>query len=82
MARRQKLIDKMRTSPGNIRFQEVDALLRFENFVLFNQRGSHCTYHRADGRLLTIVKPHGGHKTCHQSDIQKLLRVLGLENDT
>jgi hypothetical protein len=42
MARREKLIAKMRNSPGNIRFSEVDALLRFEGFVLFNQRGSHC----------------------------------------
>ncbi len=60
MARRDKLIAKMRSSPGNIRFQEVVSLLKYEGFVLFKQRGSHCTYHRADGRVLTIVEPHGG----------------------
>jgi len=60
MARREKLIEKMRNSLGNIRFAEVDALLRYEGFVLFNQRGSHCTYHRTDDRIVTIVKPHGG----------------------
>ncbi len=81
MARREKLIEKMRNSPGNIRFHEVDALLKFEGFVLFNQRGSHCTYHRGDGRVLTIVKPHGGRKTCHPSDVRRLLRALGHEND-
>ena len=81
MARREKLINKMRNSPGGIRFPEVDALLRSEGFVLFNQRGSHRTYHRADGRVLTIVKPHGGRKTCHPSDIRRLLRALGHEND-
>ena len=81
MARREKLIEKMRNSPGNIRFNEVDALLKYEEFVLFNQRGSHCTYHREDGRVLTIVKPHGGRKTCHPSDIRRLLRVLEHEND-
>lgn len=81
MGRREKLLDKMRNSPGNIRFGEVEALLRHEGFVLFNQRGSHCTYHRADGRLLTIVKPHGGHKTCHSADIRKLLGALGYDND-
>ena len=81
MARREKLIDKMRNRPGSIRFTEVEALLKYEGFVLFNQRGSHCTFHRADGRVLTIVKPHGGRKTCHPSDVRRLLRVLGHEND-
>jgi predicted RNA binding protein YcfA (HicA-like mRNA interferase family) len=43
---------------------------------LFNQRGSHCTYHRADGRLLTIVRPHGKRKTCHPEDVRKILEAL------
>ena len=54
MSRRDKLLDKMRNTPAAIRFSEVEALLRYAGFVLFNQRGSHCTYHRADGRVLTI----------------------------
>ena len=82
MSRREKLIEKMKARPGDIRFPAVHALLKANDFVLFNQRGSHCTYHRADGRVLTIVKPHGGHKTCHPSDIRRLLGVLGHENDT
>lgn len=63
---------------GRDSLASVDALLRSEGFVLFNQRGSHCTYHRADGRVLTIVKPHGKRKTCSPSDIRKLLEALGL----
>lgn len=78
MSRRAKLIDKLRNSPSVIRFGEVESLLRYEGFVLFNRRGSHCTFHHADGRLLTIVRPHGGRKTCHPADIHKLLRVLEL----
>jgi predicted RNA binding protein YcfA (HicA-like mRNA interferase family) len=60
---------------------EVNALLKYEGFVVFNQRGSHYTFHHANRRLITIVKPHGGRKTCHPGDIKKLLRVLGYEND-
>ena len=78
MTRREKLLQKMRNSPGSIRFSEVEAVLRAEGFVLFNQRGSHRTYHHPDGKLLTIVRPHGGRKTCHPYDICKLLEVLGL----
>jgi hypothetical protein len=32
----------------------------------------------ADGRLLTLVVPHGKGKTCHPQDIRRLLEVLGL----
>lgn len=76
MGRREKLVEKLQRSPKNIRFGEVDALLRYEGFVLFNQRGSHCTYHRADGRLLTIVRPHGRRKTRHPEDVRKILEAL------
>jgi predicted RNA binding protein YcfA (HicA-like mRNA interferase family) len=68
----------MRNTPGNIRFAQVAALLRHEGFVLFNKRGSHRTFHHADGRLITIVVPHGKRKTCHPEDVRKLLEVLGL----
>jgi predicted RNA binding protein YcfA (HicA-like mRNA interferase family) len=78
VSQRTKLIEKMRNTPGNIRFAQVSALLRHEGFVLFNNRGSHRTYHHADGRLITIVVPHGKRKTCHPDDIRKLLEVLGL----
>jgi len=78
MSRRDKLIEKMRRNPGNILFEEIESLLRYEGFVLFNQRGSHCTFHRSDGKVLTVVRPHGGRKTCHPKDISKLLEVLGI----
>ena len=78
MSQRAKLVEKMRKAPGNIRFAQVHALLRHEGFVLFNKRGSHRTYHHEEGRLITIVVPHGKRKTCHPEDIRRLLEVLGL----
>ena len=76
MTRRQKLLDQMRNSPGGIRFSHVEALLKYEGFVLFNRRGSHCTYHSANGQVVTLVKPHGGRKMCNATDIRKLLELL------
>lgn len=78
MSATDKLVDKMRRSPSSVRFGDVETLLGRTGFVLFNSRGSHRTYHHADGRLLTIVRPHGRRKTCHPQDIRKLLGVLGL----
>jgi hypothetical protein len=57
VTRREKLIEKMRRTPGNIRFTEVENLLRHEGFVLFNARGSHRTYHHGSGRALTELNP-------------------------
>lgn len=77
MSRREKLIEEMRSSPGSIRFAAVESLFRYEGFVPFNSRSSHHTYHRDDGRVLTIVRPHGRRKTCHPEDIRRLLEALG-----
>lgn len=78
MSRREKLLDKMRKTPGKIRYTEVESLLLHEGFVLFNSRGSHRTFHRADGVALTVVVPHGRHKTCNPTDIERILEVLAL----
>ena len=76
MARRDKLYQMMRETLAKVRFTEVEALLRYEGFILFNSRGSHRTYHREDGRLLTVVRPHGKRRTCHPSDIRRILEAL------
>jgi len=76
MSQREKLLEKMRTTPAKIWFTAVEALPRFEGFVVFNSRGSHRTYHREDGRMLTIVRPHGKRNTCHHSDIRRILEAL------
>jgi predicted RNA binding protein YcfA (HicA-like mRNA interferase family) len=76
MSRREKLLDKMRKTPGKIRLSEVEALLGFEGFDVVNRRGSHDTYQRTDGRVLVIVRPHGGRTTLHPRDIRRILEAL------
>lgn len=78
MTQREKLLRRMKQNPGGVRFTELDALLKYEGFVLFNRRGSHCTYHHKDNRVLTVVRPHGGRKTCHPADVCRVLEVLQL----
>lgn len=77
MSRREKLLDKMQRTPGMVRYGDVESLLFHEGFVLFNSRGSHRTFHRADGVVLTVVVPHGRHKTCNPTDIKRILEALG-----
>lgn len=47
MSRRDKQIERMRQNPKNVRFEDIDVLLRALGFE-GRQRGSHVTY--ANGR--------------------------------
>ena len=40
-----------------------------------NMRGSHYVYKKKD-RILTVVKPHQGHKHCHWLDVKDVIKVL------
>ena len=71
----------MRRTPGNIRFGEVDALSEVRRICdLFNQRGSHRSYHHEDGRLITIVSSSWSPKTCHPADMPQIAEQFS-END-
>lgn len=78
VSRRKKLLQRMRISPHKIRFEEAEALLVYEGFVLVNSQGSHRTYRHPDGRAVFLVRPHGGRTTCHPDDVRDLLRILDL----
>jgi predicted RNA binding protein YcfA (HicA-like mRNA interferase family) len=77
MSRREKLLELMRSTPGAVRFTQLQALLRYEGYQVINTRGSHFTYQHGDGRLLVVVRPHGKRTTCHPKDIRKVLEALG-----
>jgi predicted RNA binding protein YcfA (HicA-like mRNA interferase family) len=40
-----------------------------------NIKGSHHVYKKGR-RILTVVKPHGGHKHCHWLDVKDVIKVL------
>jgi len=44
-------------------------------FKRVNIRGSHHVYKKGE-KILTVVKPHGGHKHCHWLDVKDTIRVL------
>jgi len=74
MARDDKILAKMRQSPRNVRFEELDGLLKRRGFEA-RQRGSHVVYKRGGVRL-TVVKPHGGRKTVDPAAIAEILEVI------
>jgi predicted RNA binding protein YcfA (HicA-like mRNA interferase family) len=77
MARDDKIIQKMKQSPRNIRFEELDGLLKRRGFEP-TQRGSHVQYRRADGMRFSVVRPHGGKKTVNQNAVREIVEKLEL----
>lgn len=71
-----KFVEKMKRSPRNIRFDELDRFLRSEGFTAVPQGGSHVVYRRNDGTKVTVVRPHGGAKTVHIAPVKRVLQIV------
>ncbi len=54
MTRRQKLLEKLSSNPRNVRFEDVDKLLRWCGYESRHRGGSHYVYKKAGCRPLTI----------------------------
>ncbi len=78
MARDEKLIARMKHSPRNIRFSEVDRFLKRQGFEARQRGTSHVIYKREDGTRLQVVKPHGGDDTVDPAAIARILGTLDL----
>jgi predicted RNA binding protein YcfA (HicA-like mRNA interferase family) len=76
MARDEKLIRKMKHSPRNIRFEELDSFLKRRGFEATQRGTSHIQYRREDGVRFSIVRPHGGKNTINQNAIKEIIESL------
>jgi len=58
MSKREKLLEKLRQNPKNVRFDDIDTLLSGLGFEK-RQRGSHVTFsQKACGRITVPIKNH------------------------
>jgi predicted RNA binding protein YcfA (HicA-like mRNA interferase family) len=78
MARDEKLIRKTKQSPRNIRFEELDGLLRRRGFEATQRGTSHIQYRREDDVRFSVVRPHGGRNTVNQNAVKEILERLEL----
>jgi predicted RNA binding protein YcfA (HicA-like mRNA interferase family) len=78
VSRDSKLIQKMKRSPRNIRFGELDAFLERRDFKGKLRGTSHVQYRREDGMRFSVVKPHGDNKTVNQNAVNEVLERLEL----
>jgi predicted RNA binding protein YcfA (HicA-like mRNA interferase family) len=75
--RDEKIIRKMKQSPRNVRFEELDGFLKRQGFDSRQRGTSHVVYKRP-GTRLTVARPHGGKKTIDPAAIDEVLERLEL----
>jgi predicted RNA binding protein YcfA (HicA-like mRNA interferase family) len=68
-------LERLRRNPKGVRFADLDRMILRAGFTRDRSRGSHHVYVRA-GQILTVVKPHGRHTTCHPRDVRDVIRFL------
>jgi predicted RNA binding protein YcfA (HicA-like mRNA interferase family) len=56
MSKRDKLIERLKNSPNNATFAQIEKLLIQENFVLERVTGSHHVFKKSD--LIFVVPVH------------------------
>ncbi len=56
MSQLEKIIEKMRTQPNNIRPEEAERVLNSMGYRLDRQKGSHMQFINSFGDVLTIPK--------------------------
>ena len=73
MGKAEKLLEKIRTNPKNVRFEELCKVLKGKGYDTINIKGSHYSFSNGE-KTITVVKPHGGHKFCHVLDVKEVIR--------
>ena len=68
-------LERLRRNPRGVRFADLERVIFRAGFALDTSHGSHHVYVRT-GQILTVVKPHGQHTTCHPRDVLDVTRVL------
>ncbi|MFA5028617.1 MAG: type II toxin-antitoxin system HicA family toxin [Candidatus Methylomirabilota bacterium] len=68
-------LERLRRNAKGVRFADLERVILRAGFALDRARGSHRVYVRA-GQILTVVKPHGRHTTCHPRDVRDVIRFL------
>lgn len=78
MSKREKLIEKIKNSPNNISFAQLEKLLLQENFILDRISGSHHVFKKED--LIFVLPVHKNKvKTVYVKRVIELIE--GAENE-
>ena len=77
MSKWEKLLQRIKNNPRTVRFEELDKILRHEDYEPSQPRGgsSHYTYRKAGSKMITIPRQIPYVNECYVRDV---LETLGL----
>jgi predicted RNA binding protein YcfA (HicA-like mRNA interferase family) len=73
MTQRDKLLEKIRSHPKDVRFDDLQTLLGYYGYQLVRVSGSHHRYQRQGSPPVTISR-HGAQ--VHSAAVEEVLRIL------
>lgn len=79
MTKREKLWEKAKRNPKNLRFSEFETLLSLYNWVYDHQTGSHRIWYSPRRERLSIQPTKNGQAKAYQ--VQQFLALEDEEND-
>lgn len=74
MSKADKLLQRMKNNPKNVKFEDIESLLNGLEFKI-RSKGSHYTF-KKDRNIIMVVKPHGSKKFTAMADVKKILAYL------
>jgi len=73
LGKAEKLIDKIKRNPKNVRFEELTKVLKDKGYDIINIKGSHYSF--SNGKItITVIRPHGSNKFCHFLDVKDVIK--------
>jgi predicted RNA binding protein YcfA (HicA-like mRNA interferase family) len=76
MAKKENPLTRLKKHKTNIGFSELVHILRDKGYVEQSIKGSHHIFGKKGNLPVMIVKPHGGKKSCHPMDVNKVIKML------
>jgi len=71
----EKGLFRIKQNLKGVRFNELERIILRGGFKRVNISGSHYVYKKGS-KILTVIKPHGGHKHCHWLDVKDVIKIL------
>ena len=81
MVKKNNQLVRLKKNKTNIAFSELSQILRNEGYVEQSIKGSHYIFGEKGNLPIMIVKPHGGKKSCHPMDVNKVIKILEVLNE-
>jgi predicted RNA binding protein YcfA (HicA-like mRNA interferase family) len=81
MVKKESPLVRLKKHKTNVGFSDLVHVLNQNGYVEQSVKGSHHIFGKQGHLPIMIVKPHGGKKSCHPMDVNKVIKMLEALNE-